>query len=174
MFNLFKRKRTDKEVIAYLREITLGFRDGLISSFQTYIDKFDPNEDPAKIKKTILFCYSLMMVSSEFLVCSKRNNKADLIDDLTLLMLKELIRYQDSSDQESLRESILKYQDFYLHANKSFLQQLSNSHPEANEFINSFCRIAFPTENEIWKMILTRTIAIHIQSLKECIDEEMG
>lgn len=172
--NLFKRKKTDKEVIAYLREITQSVNEWTLSSFQEYIDKFDSNEDCQKIKKTALFCFSLLMVSSGFLLYSKRSNKTEIIDELTLSMIKEWIGYQENTDRESLNKFISKYQGFYSYCNTLFLNFLKSNNPQSDEFIIYFCKEVFPAENEIWKMILARRVAIHIKTLKECVDEEMG
>ena len=89
-------------------------------------------------------------------------------------MIKQLIGHQEKPDHEFLKKFISKYQEFYSYRNKLFLHYLSGNNSQSDEFINLFCQEAFQTENEIWKMILTRSVAIHMKTLKECVDKEIG
>jgi len=109
----------------------------LKKSYFDYLQTSNNSQKFDNVKHIGLFSLGLFLVTSQFLITSKRTNKTQLLDYYTNSMIDDCIKNFLEIDENFTKEKkdkfLLMYQDYYSNLGNKFSFFLENPSP-TNEF----------------------------------------
>jgi hypothetical protein len=157
--------------------LTHKIQTSLKKSYFDYLQSTNSSDKFGDVNQIGLFSLGLFLVTSQFLMISKRSKKTDLIDYYTSSMIKDFIKSSLGED-EDISEEIWKkfvpmYQDYYSNLGSRFSSFLKNPSP-TNEFSVYYTSEIFQTNDLMTQIYLDRVIAWNIKEIREYIQNELN
>jgi hypothetical protein len=175
--NLFKPKKSDDEVTMSLVVLTHKTQTSLKKSYRDFLNQTSGSENWKKVKHIGVFSLSLFLVTSQFLMISKKSNKTKLLDNYTNSMIKDFLNNFLDEDQNLTEEKWNKfaslYQTYYSNLSSRFSSFLEYSSP-FNEFSNFYAHEIFGTDDLIARTYLDRAISLNLKDIREYIKSELN
>ena len=171
--NLFKSKKSDDEVTMSLIVLTHKIQTSLKKSYIEYLQSTNSSDKFGDVNQIGLFSLGLFLVTSQFLMISKRSKKTELLDYYTNSMIKDFIKSTLGEDGDMWKEFIPMYQDYYSELGSRFSSFLENPSP-TNEFSVYYTSEIFQTNDLMTQIYLDRIIALNIKEIREYIQNELN
>ena len=175
--NLFKSKKSDDEVTMSLIVLTHNVQTSLKKSYFDYLQSTNSSDKFGDVNQIGLFSLGLFLVTSQFLMNSKRSNKTDLLDYYTNSMIKDFIKSSLSEDgdisEDMWKKFVPMYQDFYSNLGSRFSSFLENPSP-SNEFSIYYLSKILGSGDLMTQLYFDRVIALNIKEIREYIQNELN
>jgi hypothetical protein len=180
MFGSFlKSKKDDNEVTMSLIVLTHKTNTSIKKSYVDFLNQSGTSDNISKIKLLGLFSLSLFLVTSQFLICSKRKNKTALLDRYTNSMINDVLKKIYAGKEEQITEDtfnkfVLLYQDYYSNLGGRFNSYLQKESSNDSDFINYCTSDIFGSSGFITQIFIDRVIASNLVEIRNYVQNELN